>query len=369
MIYFDHSATTPIHPKVVEKIDYINREHYANPSSIYTQGRKAKSLIEKARNQVADSIGAKAEQIFFTSGGTEANNQVLWTKTEDKKKHIIVSSIEHPAILKVLKKIEPYGVTTSLLPVNTDGTVEIDSVTNLIHEDTGLISIMLANNEVGTIQPVQEIVKITRSLNIPFHTDAVQTLGKIPVDVNSLGVEYLSLSAHKFYGPKGIGALFVKSKKMVKSLIVGGEQEYGIRGGTENIAGIVGMGLAAELATQSQKNCHTQLKDLEKYFLKKLTSNFPDAKRNGSPDNGLPGLISISFPGHKSDIIMAKLDRKNIAVSNGSACNTGNVKPSAVLKEMGIKDDLNLSTVRISFGQDNNKKEIDLLISALKEII
>ena len=369
MIYFDHSATTPIHPKVVEKIDYVNREHYANPSSIYSQGRKAKSLIEKARNQVADAIGAKAEQIFFTSGGTEANNQVLWTKAGDKKKHIIVSSIEHPAILNALKKIELYGVTTSLLPVNTDGTVEIDFLKNLIHENTGLISIMLANNEVGTIQPVQEIVKITRSLNIPFHTDAVQTLGKIPVDVNSLGVEYLSLSAHKFYGPKGIGALFVKRKKMVKSLIVGGEQEYGIRGGTENIAGIDGMGLAAELATQNQKNCHAQLKDLEEYFLKKLTSNFPNAKRNGSPDNGLPGLISISFPGQRSDIIMANLDRKNIAVSNGAACNTGNVKPSTVLKEMRIKDDLNLSTVRISFGHNNNKKEIDLLISALKEII
>ena len=369
MIYFDHSATTPIHPKVAEKIDYVNREHYANPSSIYSQGRKAKSLIEKARNQVADAIGAEAEQIFFSSGGTEANNQVLWTKAGDKKKHIIVSSIEHPAILNVLKKIEPYGVTTSLLPVNTDGTVEINFLKNLIHENTGLISIMLANNEVGTIQPVQEIVKITRSLNIPFHTDAVQTLGKIPVDVNSLGVEYLSLSAHKFYGPKGIGALFVKRKKMVKSLIVGGEQEYGIRGGTENIAGIVGMGLAAELATQNQKNCHTRLKNLEEYFLKKLTSNFPNAKRNGSPDNGLPGLISISFPGHRSDIIMAKLDRKNIAVSNGAACNTGNIKPSTVLKEMGIKDDLNLSTVRISFGHNNTKKEIDLLISSLKEII
>ena len=217
MIYFDHSATTPMHPRVAEKVDYINRTHYANPSSIYSKGRKAKSLIEKARNQVADAIGAESNQILFTSGGTEANNQVLWNKLSEEKKHLIVSSIEHPAILKVLNKIEPYGITSSFIPVNKDGIVEIDSVMNLINENTGLISIMLANNEVGSIQPIQEIVENTNPLNIPFHTDAVQALGKIPITVDSLGIDYLSLSAHKFYGPKGIGALFVKNKKMITS--------------------------------------------------------------------------------------------------------------------------------------------------------
>ena len=369
MLYFDHSATTPIHPEVAQKINYINREHYANPSSIYSSGRKARSVIEKARQQVAYAIGAKAEQIFFTSGGTEANNQVLWSKIAEKKKHIIVSSIEHPAILKVLKKVEPYGITSSIVPVDNQGTVEVDYLTSLINENTGLISIMFANNEVGTIQPIKEIVKKASSLNIPFHTDAVQTLGKIPVDVNVLGVEYLSLSAHKFYGPKGVGALFVKNKKMVQSFIVGGEQEAGLRGGTENIAGIVGMGLAAELALQNQKDCYNHLKTLEKYFMENLRSKFPDLVRNGNPNNSLPGLISISFPGNKSNILMAKLDRKGIAVSNGSACNTGNVKPSGVLKAMGIKDDLNMSTLRISFGNGNSKKDIDQFFSALEIII
>jgi len=367
MIYFDHSATTPMHPRVAEKVDYINRTHYANPSSIYSNGRKAKSLIETARNQVANAIGAKSEQILFTSGGTEANNQVLWNKLTDEKKHLIVSSIEHPAIIKVLNKIEPYGITSSLIPVNNDGIVEIDFVMNLINEDTGLISIMLANNEVGSIQPIQKIVENTSPLNIPFHTDAVQALGKIPIAVDSLGIDYLSLSAHKFYGPKGIGALFVKNKKMMQSLIVGGDQESGLRGGTENIAGIVGMGLAAEIAIQNQENCHSHLKYLEKYFLDNLRSNSLDVICNSN--NNLPGLISISFPGSRSDILMAKLDRREIAVSNGSACNTGNIKPSTVLSEMGIKKEINLSTLRFSFGKDNTKKEVDTLLKALKEII
>ena len=369
MLYFDNSATTPIHPEVAEKLDYINREHYANPSSIYNQGRKAKSLIENARKQVADAIGAKSDQIFFTSGGTEANNQVLWNSIENDKKHIIASSIEHPAVIRVINKIRSFGITSSLASVDEDGTVDIDSILKLVNDDTGLVSIMLANNEVGTIQPIKEIAKKITRLNIPFHTDAVQALGKIPVDVTSLGVDYLSLSAHKFYGPKGIGALYIKNKKTLKSFIIGGEQEFGLRGGTENIAGIIGMGIAAEIAAKELDICYSHLKHLEDYFLAKLHSISSNFIRNGNSNNCLPGLISISFKGHKSDVLMAKLDRKNIAVSNGSACNTGNIKPSSILKEMGVGDNLNLSTLRISFGKNNNEKEIDKLIEALKEIL
>lgn len=369
MLYFDHSATTPILPEVAQKIDHTNREHYANPSSIYSLGRKARSLIEKARQQVADAIGAKAEQIYFTSGGTEANNQVLWSKLAEKKKHIIASSIEHPAILKALKRIESYGITFSLLPVDNKGTVKADSLEHLINENTGLISIMFANNEVGTIQPIQDIVKKTSSLDIPFHTDAVQALGKTPVNVSTLGVDYLSLSAHKFYGPKGIGALFVKNKKMLKPLIIGGEQESGLRAGTENISGIVGMGLAAELASKNQKDCFEHLNILKEYFMENLKPRFPNAIFNGNHNNCLPGLISISFPKNRSDILMAKLDRKGIAVSNGAACNTGNVKPSVVLKAMGIEDDLNISTLRISFGNGNSLDDVDQLLKALEIII
>ena len=348
-------------------MNIVNRDHFANPSSIYKTGRKSRNLIEKARLQIATAIGAKSDQIYFSSGGTEANNQVLWTIANQKNKHIIISAIEHPAISKVLEKIKPYGVETSIVPVNDKGIVLTDELMNLIRPNTGLISIMLANNEIGSIQPIKEIIKKIYNHNIPLHSDAVQALGKIKINVNELGIDYLSLSAHKFYGPKGVGALFVKKKNNVKPFIIGGNQENGIRGGTENIAGIVGMGLAAELAIKEQNTCVTKLKKLEKHFLNNLKEHIPSAKHNKT--NNLPGLISISFPGNKSNILMAKLDRASIAVSNGSACNTGNIKPSKVLKAIGLDDDINLSTLRISFGKDNTIGEVNFLIKTLIEIL
>ena len=367
MIYFDHSATTPIRPEVLEQMNIVNRDYFANPSSIYKTGRKSRNLIEKARFQIATAIGAKSDQIYFSSGGTEANNQVLWTIANQKNKHVIISSDEHPAISKVLEKIKPYGVETSTIPVNNQGIVLTNELINLIRPNTGLISIMLANNEIGSIQPIKEIIKEIYNHNIPLHTDAVQALGKIEIDVNELRIDYLSLSAHKFYGPKGVGALFVKKKNNIKSFIIGGDQENGLRGGTENIAGIVGMGLAAELAIRDQNKSVIKLKKLEKHFLNNLKEHIPSAKHNKT--NNLPGLISISFPGSKSNVLMAKLDRSNIAVSNGSACNTGNIKPSKVLKAIGLDDDINLSTLRISFGKDNTIDEVDFLIKTLIEIL
>ena len=367
MIYFDHSATTPIRPEVLEQMNIVNRDYFANPSSVYKTGRKSRSLIEKARFQIATAIGAKSEQIYFSSGGTEANNQVLWTIANQKNKHVIISSVEHPAISKVLEKIKPYGVETSTIPVDDKGIVLTNELMNLIRPNTGLISIMLANNEIGSIQPIKEIIKKISNHNIPLHTDAVQALGKIEIDVNELGIDYLSLSAHKFYGPKGVGALFVNKNNNIKPFIIGGDQENGLRGGTENIAGIVGMGLAAELAIKDQNTCVTKLKKLEKHFLNNLKEHIPSAKHNKT--NNLPGLISISFPGNKSNILMAKLDRASIAVSNGSACNTGNIKPSKVLKAIGLDDNINLSTLRISFGKDNTIDEVDFLIKTLIEIL
>ena len=367
MIYFDHSATTPIRPEVLEQMNIVNRDYFANPSSIYKTGRKSRNLIEKARLQIATAIGAKSDQIYFSSGGTEANNQVLWTIANQKNKHVIISSVEHPAISKVLEKIKPYGVETSTLPVDGKGIVLTNELMNLIRPNTGLISIMLANNEIGSIQPIKEIIKKICNYNIPLHTDAVQALGKIEIDVNELGIDYLSLSAHKFYGPKGVGALFVNKNNNIKPFIIGGDQENGLRGGTENIAGIVGMGLAAELAIKDQNTCVTKLKKLEKHFLNNLKEHIPSAKHNKT--NNLPGLISISFPGNKSNILMAKLDRASIAVSNGSACNTGNIKPSKVLKAIGLDDNINLSTLRISFGKDNTIDEVDFLIKTLIEIL
>ena len=366
MIYFDHSATTPIHPDVLKQINIINRDFFANPSSIYKTGRKSKLLVENARNQVANAIGADSDQIYFSSGGTEANNQVLWQIIKQEKKHVIISNIEHPAISKVLKKIKTHGIEVSTISVNDQGIVNSDKLLDLIRDDTALVSVMMANNEIGAIQPIKELKQKIKKFQIPFHTDAVQALGKIKINVKELDVDYLSLSAHKFYGPKGVGALYVKSRENLDSLIIGGNQENGFRGGTENISGIVGMGLAAELVTKNQDKWVKSLLKLEKYFLKKIQTQIPDAKHNKT--NNLPGLISISFPGKKSDILMAKLDRANIAVSNGSACSTGNVKPSKVLKAIGLSDDINLATLRISFGKDNTMKEVDYLIKTLREI-
>ena len=367
MIYFDHSSTTPIHSEVSKRMYEINQDHFANPSSVYESGRKAKSLIEHARFQIAEAIGAKSSQIYFCSGGTEANNQVLWSLVNQKNKHIIISAIEHPAISKVLDRLKAFGVESTLVPVDKQGVLNSSILLDSIRDDTGLISIMLANNEIGSVQPIRKIIKQIKKPDIPFHTDAVQSIGKMSVDVRELGIDYMSLSAHKFYGPKGIGALFVKNRDKFSSFIVGGNQENGLRGGTENIAGIVGMGLAAELAIKNQKKCIAQLNLLEKHFLSNIKKSFPFAKHNTK--NNLPGLLSISFPGYKSNILMAKLDRLKFAVSNGSACNAGILKPSKVLKAIGLDDEINLSTLRISFGKDNTIEEVDQFIKTLNDIL
>ena len=367
MIYFDHSATTPIHPDVLKKMHEVNRDFFANPSSIYKTGRKSRLLVEKARTQVANAIGASSEQIYFSSGGTEANNHVLWQIIKQEKKHVIISEIEHPAVSKVLKEIEIYGIEVSTISVNDQGVVKIEELIDLIKDETTLVSVMMANNEIGAIQPIKKIKQILKKYEIPLHTDAVQALGKIKVDVKELDVDYLSLSAHKFYGPKGIGALYVKNKDDLGSLIIGGNQESGVRGGTENISGIIGMGLAAELVTKNQDRWIKNLKKLERYFLEKVEHHLPHAIHHKT-DN-LPGLISISFPGKNSNILMAKLDRADIAVSNGPACSSGNIKPSSVLKAIGLSDDVSLSTLRISFGKDNTIEEVDYLIKTLKEIV
>ena len=367
MIYFDHSSTTPIHSEVSKRMYEINQDHFANPSSVYESGRKAKSLIEHARFQIAEAVGAKSNQIYFCSGGTEANNQVLWSLINQKNKHVIISAIEHPAISKVLERFKVFGVESSLVPVDKQGVLDTSILLDSIRDDTGLISIMLANNEIGSVQPIRKIIKQINNPNVPFHTDAVQSFGKMGIDVCELGIDYMSLSAHKFYGPKGIGALFVKNRDKFSSFIVGGNQENGLRGGTENITGIVGMGLAAELAIKNQKKCVAQLNLLEKHFLSNIRKSFPFAKHNTK--NNLPGLLSISFPGYKSDILMAKLDRLNFAVSNGSACNAGIIKPSKVLKAIGLDDKINLSTLRISFGKDNTIEEVDQFIKTLNNIL
>ena len=366
MYYFDHSATTPLHPKVKELMDVVGELHFGNPSSVHASGQKAKTLIESARRQMAKAIGCRSNEIIFTGGGTEANNLVLWNLIHQKKKHVITSDIEHPAVLTVLDSLVEFGVTYTAVGVDETGMVNPDDVQNAITEKTGLISIMLANNEMGTLQPIAEIAAIANKYKIIMHTDAVQTLGKIPVNSKELGVDCMSFSAHKFYGPKGVGALFIKKDLKLKPLIIGGNQERRMRAGTENTSGIAGLGLAAELATNNLHKTQSHLISLTHAFKAQITHICPEVIFNGHPEKQLPGLVNVSFPGFRNDLLMIHLDRQGIAVSSGSACSSGDIKPSRILSSMGITDDINNSTLRISFGIDNSLQDMEYLIKCFK---
>ena len=270
MLYFDHSATTPIDPSVLSLMSELNQKMYGNPSSVYDLGRNAKNTIEIARRQFAESINCEPKEIIFTGGGSEANNIVLWNMLHQKRNHVITSSIEHPAILLVLKELEKLGVTHTIIPVDNNGNVNPEDIKNNITPDTGLITIMMANNEVGTIEPIEDIAIIAKDHDILFHSDAIQVLGKLPVDVKKLNVDMMSFSAHKFYGPKGVGALFLKNGGNIKPMIIGGSQEKKMRAGTENVSGIAGLGLAAEIARKSTNEVCPHLVKLENHFRKKL---------------------------------------------------------------------------------------------------
>lgn len=365
MPYFDHSATTPIHPKVLKNMMDVAQQHFGNPSSVHASGRKSNAIIEEARRTIATAIHASPSEIIFTGGGSEANNMVLWSLIQSNKKHVVTSSIEHPAILTVLEKLEPLGISFTVLPVNHQGRVNPKIVDKSIQSDTGLISIMMANNEVGTIQPITELIEMTHNHGIPFHSDAVQTLGKIPLSVQDIQADFMSFSAHKLYGPKGVGFLYKRKGLPLSPLIIGGGQEGKHRAGTENVSGIAGMGEAVRLASKNLSKRMNHLEALETVFITHLNRECHNAVINGCPNHHLPGVISASFPGYKSDILLAKLDRLGMEVSSGSACGSGSIKPSPVLEAMGISDSQNISTLRFSFGRDNTEQEVIELVKAL----
>ena len=369
MLYFDHSATTPIHPDVLSLINGLNQDIYGNPSSIHAAGRKAKHVVETARKQIAAAINCTSKEIIFTGGGSEANNLVLWNMIYRNRKHVITSAIEHPAILAVLRQLEHLAITHTIVPVNKYGCVNPEDIDSAIRDDTGLITIMLANNEVGTVEPLQDIAKIAKKHNVLFHSDGVQVLGKLPIDVQELGVDMMSFSAHKFYGPKGVGTLYIKEGIVMKPLIAGGSQEKSLRAGTENVGGIAGLGRAAELVTKSLSDVGRTLTALETQFKTKFSEQHTNIIYNGFEDNHLPGLISLTIPGIASDLLLIHLDNEDIAVSSGSACSAGTISPSPVLKAMGISDKQNLETIRISAGRDNTSKEVDQLIKAMTHAI
>jgi len=379
LIYLDNAASTAVHPEVVkEMLPYFDIQ-YGNPSSIHQFGRKAKNAIQKARKQVAALIGAEPDEILFTSGGTESNNTILYgfptlrdvshVSFSFDKNHIITSSIEHEAILEPCKKLEEKGVKITYLPVDEHGIIDSNDVTNSIAENTVLVSIMFANNEVGTIQPIKEISEICKKYQIPLHTDAVQAVGKIPIDVKELGVDALSISSHKINGPKGIGALFIKKGLKIVPYIRGGGQENGLRSGTENVASIVGFGKACEIAKEKLNENISHFQTLHSSILSRIVKEIPHVKLNGHTEKRIFNNIHLTFLGVNGEDLIIKLDEHNIAASTGSACSVHTQKASHVLKAMGFNHEQITGSLRISFGYMNTLDEVDQTVEVLKKVV
>ncbi|MEA4924663.1 MAG: cysteine desulfurase NifS [Syntrophomonadaceae bacterium] len=371
-IYMDHSATTPVDPEVARVMVSYLTNSFGNPSSIHKYGNEARVAIEKARKQVAALIGANPEEIVFTSGGTESDNMAIIGAAytyQNRGRHLITSKIEHHAVLDTFKHLERQGYETTYLPVNRLGQVDVETVKQAIRPDTILISLMHANNEIGTIEPIAEIGGLARSLGIVFHTDAVQTVGRIPVDVKSLSVDLLSLSAHKFYGPKGIGALYIRSGIKPYPLLHGGGQERTWRSGTENVPGIVGLGQAAELALTNMAERSLHLQGLTQTLIRRILSEIPQAYLTGHPQDRLPGHASFVFLGVEGSAMLIFLDSEGIAVSAGSACTSNSFDPSHVLTALGLTKDAAHSSLRVTLGKDNTNADIDRLMEVLPGII
>ena len=372
IIYLDHAATTPVDDRVLNKMLPYFRLSYGNPSSMYEIGRANKRIIEEARSEIARQINAKAKEIYFTSGGTESDNLALKGvayANKNKGKHIITSKIEHPAILNSCKTLEKQGYEITYLNVDNRGFVRLDELENAIREDTILISIMFANNEIGTIEPIEQIGKIARRNNVIFHTDSVQAVGNIKIDAQKLEIDLLSMSAHKFYGPKGIGALYVRNGIKFDRIQDGGHQEIGKRSGTENVAGIVGMAEALKLANSNLEANNKRILENRNYFIKKLKERIKDIEFNGDLERRLPGNINVTFNGKDSLELLLKLDEYNICASAGSACSTGESNPSHVLTAIGLPPEKAFSTLRFSLGKENTKDEIDYVINVLEKLI
>lgn len=373
MIYMDNAATTPLHPNAKAAMLPYLTEVYANPSSAYSSARQVRKAVDEARQITAQAISATPAEIFFTAGGTEADNWAIkgvLEATEPKGRHIITSSIEHPGILNMCKYLETKGYDVTFLPVDTEGFVQPSQVEDAIRPDTCVVSIMLANNEVGTIQPIKEISKITRAHKIAFHTDAVQAIGHMPVNVDELGVDLLSLSAHKFYGPKGIGALYVRKGTPISPLFYGGAQERSRRAGTENIMGIAGMGAALSAAMEVLPTEQMRLIALRDKLINEILSSIPHTLLNGAVGSKrLPGNVNISFRFIEGESLLLHLDMHNCYASTGSACSSGALDPSHVLMAMGLSHELANGALRFTLGRKNTDDDIHKLMEILQPTV
>ena len=371
-IYFDHAATTAVAREVKEAMDPYFCENYGNASSLYDLGYKSKEAINEARIKVAKVLNAKPNEIYFTSCGSESDNLALKgvaRANRQKGNHIITSKIEHPAVLNTCRQLEKEGFKVTYLNVNKNGFVDLEELKNSINSNTILVSIMFANNEIGTIQPIKQIANIAHKYNAIFHTDAVQAVGNVKIDVQEMGIDLLSMSAHKFYGPKGVGALYVRKNVNFVQLQNGGHQENDKRAGTENVAGIVGLGKAIELADKNMEENNKKLLELRQYFLEQIKNKMPYIRINGDLNNRLPGNINISFLYVNGKDIVKMLANYGICTSSGSACSSGLPQPSHVLLAMGLNEGIAKSSLRITLGKENTKEDIDYLVKALEESI
>lgn len=370
MIYLDNAASTKIHDDVLESMLPYLKEQYGNPSSIHRYGRLSRKAIEKARKQIASLINAEPSEILITSGGTESNNTALrGIAMKNPSCKIITSLIEHDAILEPCKKLSQSGFEIDYLLVDSFGTVNHLELKNHISEKTCLVSIMFGNNEVGTIQPISEIARICNEKKILFHTDAVQAVGKIPIDVKELGIDLLSISSHKLYGPKGVGALYIKNGISIDPVILGGGQENGLRSGTENVANIVGFGKACEIAKINLYENMSHMKKLRDHMIKKVLDEIPEVTLNGHSESRLPNNVHFTFLGVNGEDLIIKLDEFGIAASTGSACSVNTQKASHVLEAMGFSLEQITGSLRLTIGIFNNEKEIDQTVEVLKKVV
>ena len=369
MIYLDNAASTQIHENVLESMLPYLKEQYGNPSSIHRYGRLAHKAIEKARKQIAQLINAESSEILFTSGGTESNNTALYGISEKRpNSQIITSSIEHDAILEPSKRLAKNGYDVVYIPVDDKGMVNLEVLENSLSDNTCLVSIMFANNEVGTIEPISKITKLCNEKNIPFHTDAIQAVGKIPIDVKKLGIDLLSISSHKINGPKGIGALYVRKGIDIDPIILGGGQENGLRSGTENVANIVGFGKACEIANLNLSENIFHMKKLRDILVLKILKEIPGVTLNGHPENRLPNNAHFTFLGVAGEDLIIKLDEYGIAASTGSACSVHTQKASHVLKAMGYSYEQITGSLRLTLGLYNTESQIDETVNILKKV-
>lgn len=372
-IYMDHAATTFVKPDVIESMIPFLKEYFGNPSSLYSLGRENKEAIETAREKLAKALGAKPEEIYFTSGGTESDNWAIkGTAFSERKrgKHIITTAIEHHAVLYPCEYLEGHGFDITYLPVDRYGLVDPAELEAALREDTILISVMYANNEIGTIEPIQEIGKVAKENDVLFHTDAVQAIGAVPLDMKQKhkDVDMLSLSSHKFYGPKGAGALFIREGTKIDNFMHGGGQERGKRAGTENVAGIVGMGKAIELATANIEKHNAEILKMRDRLLSGVLE-IPDCRLNGHPEKRLSGNLNFSFEYIEGESLLLMLDQMGVCSSTGSACSSGSQEISHVLKAIGLTPEIAQGSLRLTLGDANSEEDIDYVLNVLPEIV